>query len=66
MTTVITPSSSGTLTYDTVNLNGNLLTSFTYGSGNITFNADITVYSILLVSGGNGGYDGAYPNGSYY
>jgi len=56
MTTVITPSSGGTLTYDTVSLNGNLLTSFTYGSSNsITFDNDITIYSYLVVSGGNGG-----------
>ena len=54
MTTVITPSSGGTLTYDTVSLNGNLLTSFTYGSSNsITFDNDITIYSYLVVSGGN-------------
>ena len=55
MTTVITPSSTNNLTYDTVSLNGNLLTSFTYGSSNITFNADVTIYSYLVVSGGNPG-----------
>jgi hypothetical protein len=56
MTTVITPSSTNNLTYDTVSLNGNLLTSFTYGSSNsITFDKDITIYSYLVVSGGNGG-----------
>jgi hypothetical protein len=56
MASVITPSSTNNLTYDTVSLNGNLLTSFTYGSSNsITFDKDITIYSYLVVSGGNGG-----------
>ena len=54
----ITPASSGTLTYNTTTLNGNLLTSFTAGSGTIQFTSDVTIYSYLVVSGGNGGTNG--------
>lgn len=54
---------SGALAYNTTTLNGNSLTSFTGsqpylgGSGTITFTSDVTIFSYLVVSGGNGGFN---------
>lgn len=66
MTSIITPSSNANLTYDTVSLNGNLLTSFKSGTNSsITFNKDVTIYSYLVVSGGNAGSGGSTGQALY-